>query len=145
MANYKSCSKAKYSFLPLSEDPSSPDAVFELYEDGNLLVTFSFKTFREDLRLVGRGENWIGSILRLFLKKHPRKYSYPISQRSVLDRLGEDKLVDYLRSKGFRLVKPLNVSDKEIVRYLEAKGYFIEGILDDCYYSSPVKIIEKVR
>jgi hypothetical protein len=141
----KKSSSAKYFFLPLSEDPSSPDAVFELYEDGNHLVTFSFKTFREDLRTVGRGENWIGSILRLFLKKYPRKYSCPSQNRSLLDRIGEERLVQYLRFKGFRVSKNLEVSDKDIVRYLETKGYSIEGLLDDSYYSTPFKILEKVR
>ncbi|GER94657.1 hypothetical protein A45J_2421 [hot springs metagenome] len=138
-------SKRKYFFLPLSEDPFSPDAVFELYEDGNHLVTFCFKTIREDLGAVGRGENWIGSILRLLDKYYPRKYSCPIQERSSLDRIGEERLVEYLRSKGFRVFKHFDISDKEIVRYLESKGYFVEGLLDGCYYSTPFKIIEKVR
>ncbi len=141
----KSRSKGRYAFLPLSEDPFSSDAVFELYEDGKHLVTFCFKTIREDLRVLGCSENWIGSILRLLDKYYPRRYSYPVSQqRSVLDRFGEDKLVDYLQAKGFRVVKCLDISDKEIVMYLETKGYSVEGLLDDCYYSTPLKILEKV-
>lgn len=136
---------ARYFFLPLTDDSSDPDAVFELYDNGNLLTKFSRKTFREDLRFVGRGENWIGSILHLFSKKYPRKYSCPTQNRSLLDRIGEERLVEYLRSKGFRVFKNLEVSDRDIIRCLETMGYSIEGILDDSYYSTPFKIIEKVR
>lgn len=136
---------AKYAFLPLSEDPSSSDAVFELYEDGNFLVKFSRRSFRQSLERLGRSSQWIGSILRLLDKYYPRKYSCPSQNRSLLDRMGEERLVDYLRSKGFRVFKNFEVSDKDIVRHLEQKGYFVEGLLDDCYHSTPFKIIEKVR
>ena len=141
----KSHSKGRYFFLPLSSDSSSPDAKFELYEDGNLLLAFNRKTFREDLRSLERGENWIGAILRLLSKKFPRRYSPPTSQQlSLFDRLGEDRLVEHLRSKGFRVVKNLKVPDKEIIDYLESKGYSIEGLLNDNLYRSSYLVFEEV-
>ncbi len=39
--------------------------------------------------------------------------------------------VDYLRGKGLRVVKPLGISDRMIIDFLESKGYLISGMLDD--------------
>jgi hypothetical protein len=47
-----------------------------------------------------------------------------------------------LRSKGLRVVKPLWVSDREIISYLESNGYVIEGLLDGAYYSTPEKPLD---
>lgn len=129
-------SKGIYVFLPLSDDLSSLNFRFELYENGTFLVSFSRSSFRSALESLGRGSNWIGSILRLFLKKYPYEPPCPMQQRSQLDRIGEGVLVDYLRSKGFRVVKNLKVLDREVIAYLEQNGYLVEGLLNDAYYRS---------
>src|SRR4030065_2113925 len=78
---------------------------FDLYEDGSVLCYFTRSTFRESLEHVGRGSNWIGSILRLFLKKYPAPY--PIRVMSPFERAvsiyGESGLAEYLRNKGFKV------------------------------------------
>jgi hypothetical protein len=40
-------------------------------------------------------------------------------------------------------VKPVGISDKEVIDFLEAKGYVISGLLGDIYYEG--KIDEKRR
>lgn len=52
---------------------------------------------------------------------------------------GEFVLADYLRSKGLRVVKPMPVSDVDIVNILESKGYLISGMLGDVYYETVKK------
>jgi len=129
---------AKYSFIQGSE------GVFTLYEDGLLLARFTRGTFREVLTTqLGRSSNWVGSILRLFLRKYPSPLTLCIRSHieRAVDRFGEDGLAEYLRSKGFRVAKTIkDVSDEEIVSYLESKGYIIEGLLSGCYYNSQEKL-----
>jgi hypothetical protein len=70
----------------------------------------------------------------------PIPYSRNDLERAI-DGFGEDGLAEYLRSKGFRVTKSIkNVSDKEIIRYLETKGYIIQGLLDGYYYDSKEKL-----
>jgi hypothetical protein len=80
-------SKGIYVFLPLSEDLSSLNSRFELYENGNYLVTFSRLSFRSDFETLGRGNNWIGSILRLFLTTYlsltPALFSRTLHQAAL--------------------------------------------------------------
>jgi len=118
---------------------------FDLHEDGVFLCSFVRSSFRESLTALGRSSNWIGSILRIFQKKFPRPY--PVRSRNSLDRAvevyGESGFVDYLRGKGFRVVKPLGISDRMIIDFLESKGYLIFGLLGDVCYET--KIDEKRR
>ena len=111
----------RYEFIALSPDR------FELIEDGTSLVVFTRGTFRQSLTSLGRSSQWIGSILRLFLKRYPppvRPEAPKSPLERVVDRLGESGLADYLRSKGMKVVKPLNVSDWSVIEFLESKGYF---------------------
>jgi len=114
---------------------------FALYENGVLLAKFKRSEFREALLALGRGNNWVGSMLRLFLKQYPPPCSVRIRSdfNRAVDKYGEQGFADYLRSKGFRVTKKLGVQDKEIIDYLESCGYYIEGLLDGMYYSSGVK------
>lgn len=130
----------KYEIINVSETE------YALYEFGRLLTTFTRDTFRSKLEQLGRGSQWIGSILRLLNKKYPFRSSLSLSQqRSDLDRVGESVLVDYLRSKGYRVVKNLRLKDQDIINYLEAKGYSIEGLLPgDTYYRSPYQFFDEV-
>ncbi|OHE56247.1 MAG: hypothetical protein A2Z47_09705 [Thermodesulfovibrio sp. RBG_19FT_COMBO_42_12] len=124
--------KAHYRLIQKSE------GLFELYEDGKFLVKFTRDTFRSELEKLNRSSNWIGSILRLFHNKYP--LPSPVIVRSdlerLVDRLKEEGLADYLRAKGFRVIKPLWVSDRELISFLESKGYAIDGLLDGAYYST---------
>jgi hypothetical protein len=105
--------KVRYHFVQVSDD------LFEIFEDGISLVKFKRSNFRTSLEALDRSSNWTGSILRLFLKKYPPPRVHPI--RSDFERLygkiGE-KGFDYLRSKGLRVVKPLQFSDMDIIRFL---------------------------
>jgi hypothetical protein len=130
--------KAHYRLIQKSE------GLFELYEDGKFLVKFTRGSFRSELEKLNRSSNWIGSILRLFHNKYP--LPSPFSVRSdlerIVDRLKEEGLADYLRSKGLRVIKPLWVSDRELISFLESKGYVIEGLLDGVYYSTEDKALD---
>jgi hypothetical protein len=115
---------------------------FELQFDSRPLVTFTRKTFRDQMEAYAQGNgysrNWVGSILRLFLKKFPA----PIQSKKrtdlerLKDQIGIEGLADYLRSKGFRVVKKISVKDSEIIQYLEQMGYEIQGLLHDVYYET---------
>jgi len=128
-----------YDIKQISQD------CFDLYEDGAFLCRFSRDTFRESVTALGRSSNWIGSILRIFQKRFPQPYS--VRSRNSLERAlevyGESGFLDYLRGKGFRVVKPLGISERMIIDFLESKGYVISGLLGDVYYES--KIEEKRR
>jgi hypothetical protein len=128
-----------YDIKQVSED------YFDLYEDGAFLCKFSRDTFRVSVTALGRSSNWIGSILRIFQKRFPSPYR--ARSRNSLERAvevyGESGFLDYLRGKGFRVVKPLGISDRMIIDFLESKGYFVSGLLGDVYYES--KIEEKRR
>jgi len=111
---------------------------FDLYEDGVLLCSWSRSTFRESISTIAYSSNWIGSILRLFNKKFPLPFrphfQTPIERAESV--YGEFVLADYLRSKGLRVVKPMPVSDVDIVNILESKGYLISGMIGDVYYET---------
>ena len=130
----------RYDIREIAEDR------FELYEDGLYLCQFSRFTLRECLVSVGRSSNWVGSILRIFLKKFPAPY--PINSCTPLERVisifGEFGLADYLRAKGYRVVKPIDVSDNLIIDYLESKGYVVSGLLNDAYYETSSSKICKI-
>jgi hypothetical protein len=92
--------------------------LYTIFEDGAFLASFTRQTFRDVLSQFGRSSNWIGSILRLFLKKYPPPpvIYHGIDLERAVDRLGADGLAGYLRSKGFRVTKAIkNVSDEEII------------------------------
>ena len=103
-------------------------------------------TFRESLTGLGRSSNWIGSILRIFLKKYP--LPYPVRSESSLERAvevyGESGFVEYLRGKGLRVVKPLGISDL-MIDFLESKGYIIAGLLGDVYYETKANQIVDIE
>jgi hypothetical protein len=121
-----------YDIKPVSGD------CFDLYEDGAFLCRFSRDTFRESVTALGRSPTWIGSILRIFQKKFPRPYSVRSknSLEGAIEVYGESGFVDYLRGKGFRVVKPVGISDKKVIDFLESKGYIVAGLLGDVYYES---------
>ena len=133
-------SKARYRIDRASEEH------FELFEDGILLVCFTRQTFRKEMEGLHRSSNWVGAMLRLFLKRYP--LPSPTYVRSAFERLfdsvGESGLADYLRSKGLRVVKNLPVPDGEIIRYLEAQGYAIEGLIGDIYYTTKRDVVPRV-
>jgi len=117
----------RYTILHLTDD------LFWIFGDRNTLVKFKRSNFNPSLEVLNRSQNWIGSMLRLFLKKYPSPIIRPL--RTDFDRLyhkiGEKGLADYLRSKGLRVVKPLQFSDMDIIRFLEGRGYVIEGLTGD--------------
>jgi hypothetical protein len=125
-------SNARYKLVEKSND------IYELYEDGEFLIRFTRETCRQDLCKLHRSSHWVGCILRLFRREYP--LPPPADTRSdlerLIDRFREEGLADYLRSKGFKVVRSLKVSDREIITFLESQGYEIEGLLNDSYYST---------
>lgn len=116
--------------------------LYELFHGELLLAKFSRLNFREVMEKTAvewdKSSNWIGSILRLLNQTYPVKY--PVIQRTDFDRfvdkLGNEGLADYLRSKGFRVVKKTKFDDIKIIRFLEKDGYEIDGFIGDVHYSS---------
>lgn len=110
---------------------------FSLYEDGVFLAKFTRSTFREELTKLCRSSNWVGAILRIFLKRYPSPVDW-VERRALdraIDNYKETGLAEYLRSKGFRVTKLINnVTDEEVITLLESKGYVIEGLLHGAYY-----------
>lgn len=115
-----------------------PDDIFELSEHGLALVSFTRATLRDSLTSLGRSSNWVGAMVRLFHRQFP--LPYPPYQRSNFERaielLREDGIASYLRAKGFRVVKLMDVPDEELIAYLEAHGYTVEGFMGNIYYST---------
>jgi hypothetical protein len=112
---------------------------FSLYERSEFLITFTRDSFRPTLESLCRSSNWVGSILRLFLKKYPPLRVEPVRTHfdRVLNKHHESGLAEYLRSKGFRVTERIdNVSDAEIITFLESKGYIVQGLLEGSYYDS---------
>jgi len=125
---------------------------FLLFHGSDLLTTFTRKNLREKLEVCastcGFSSNWIGSILRILNKKYPVPYPESNEKRSdlqrLIDRIGFDGLADYLRSKGLRVTKKLNVPDREIMKVLEKEGYEVQGLINDVYYESGKRLLEVV-
>lgn len=128
----------RYEFKELSA------GVFQFWFNGSLAFSFSRDSFREKFELYASNQrlssNWIGSMLTLFHKQFP--FDPPSSLQKPLDRYSDVQLVDYLRSKGLRVVRTLPVSDVEIIKRLEAFGYEVEGLVGGAYYST--KMLVKV-
>ena len=119
------------------------DDNYHLYHLSEFLLSFSRSSFQADLiAFVDNSDcysrNWIGSILRIFNKQHPapKPVYVGVSSDERLFSYPDNYLVDYLKSKGFRVVRNLNVPDVDVVKHLESRGYFVEGLLNDCFYSS---------
>jgi hypothetical protein len=74
---------ARYSFENLGSE------VYELYEYGVFLLRFSRDSFRSVSESFAvkesRSSHWVGSVLRLFLKKFPPPF--PVSKRKCLSCL----------------------------------------------------------
>lgn len=134
---------------PKYEIKQDSNGSFLLFHGSDLLTTFTRKNLREKLEACayvwGFSSNWIGSILRILNKKYPVPYPESIEKRSdlqrLIDRIGFDGLADYLRSKGLRVTKKLNVPDREIMQALENEGYEIQGVVNDVYYESPKRLL----
>ena len=111
---------------------------FELYEDGAYLCSFTRSTFRDTLTALNRSSHWIGSILKLLNKKFPVTVTTTCktSLERIVELLQEDGIADYLRSKGYRVVKLLDATDRDLITYLESFGYVVEGQLDGLPYST---------
>jgi hypothetical protein len=125
-------SKARYQIYQKSEN------LFELYEYGEFLVSFSRTSFRESVESLNRSSNCIGSILRIFPKQYPPPVTHTVRSdfEKLCDKLGESGLTEYMRTKGLKVVKKINISYDEIIKFLESKGYIIEGLVGDIYYDS---------
>ena len=117
---------------------------FVLYENNAILARFKRSEFRESLSSLGRGNNWVGSILKLFLKKYPppSRVSIRSDFERAVDKYGAEGFADYLRSKGFRVTRKLDVADIEIISFLERNGYDVEGLLEGEFYSTTDKKVK---
>jgi hypothetical protein len=120
------------------------EGIFELFEEGVCLCKFRRDNFRECMDSLSRGSNWVGAILRIFLKQYPAPVTHNVRSdfERLCDKLGESGLAEYMRSKGLKVVKNINISDDEIIKFLESKGYIIEGLVGDVYYDSRINNAE---
>lgn len=129
-------SKALFDIKYLTND------VFEFSESGKFQFRFTRKEFRkafEDYASgTGRSSKWVGCFVRIFNKKFPPDISFlkPQSTNNPLSKYSETTLLNYLRSKGFRVVMPIDFSDIQIIKVIEVLGYEVEGLVNDVYYKS---------
>ncbi|MGC2064015.1 MAG: hypothetical protein WA610_13645 [Thermodesulfovibrionales bacterium] len=133
-------SKARYQINQFS------DNYYQLFEAGTLLCIFSRENLRETLGALGRGENWIGSIVRLLNHKYP--FSMPSRTRDKTDHLramGLEGMLNHLKSKGFRIYRKQKVEDMDIIKHLEALGYCVEGLVGDSLYSTVENNISEMK
>lgn len=113
------------------EKNKSVNDSFVLFRDNKVLCVFSRQSFRKDLESYagsnGLSSQWIGSILRMFLKQYPSPIHF--QSRPIIERFQPDVLVEHLRSKGYVVSKELHTSldDLTIIRHLEKNGYLVEG------------------
>lgn len=119
---------------------------FQLFHGDVYLCTFNRQNIREVLELtasnLGFSSKWIGSILRLFLRRYPApvgSYHQRTDFDRLVSRLGVEGLAVYLRSKGYRVVQKIKVSDFQIINFLESNGYEIEGLCGDVHYTTREK------
>lgn len=85
-----------------------------------------------------------GSVLssRFFVNNIPLLFLYICSDFDrAVDKYVEQGFADYLRSKGFRVTKKLDIDDKEIINYLESYGYQVESLLEGMFYSTGDNIV----
>jgi hypothetical protein len=121
---------------------TNDNITFQLYENSNHLFDFTRKNMREAFEYYANANDlsskWIGAVMRIFWKKYPapivRKERTDLER--LVDKIGIEGIADYLRSKGLRVVKKLNVRDDQLVELLESHGYLVEGLIEDVFYSS---------
>lgn len=113
------------------EKNKSVNDSFVLFRDNKVLCAFSRQSFRKDLELYadnnGLSSQWVGAILRMFLKQYPSPVTYV--SRPIIERFENEVLVEHLRSKGYVVSKTLHSSldDLTIIKHLEKNGYAVEG------------------
>ncbi len=114
---------------------------FILYQNEKVLCKFFRESFRNDLDLYAQTNNlssqWVGCILRLFLKTFPAP---PPVRCSPVERFNRDELAESLRFKGYRVFFPLrsDLDDSIIIHHLEqVHGAVVQG---NNYYSPAVCI-----
>jgi hypothetical protein len=125
---------------------------FLLFHGSDLLTTFTRKNFQEKLESCASNwqfsTHWIGAILRLLNRTFPLPSLEKTSQRTNVERLiskiGFEGLADHYRSRGLKVTKKLNISDREALKVLENEGYEITGLINDVYYESPKRLLQVV-
>lgn len=113
------------------EKNKSVNDSFVLFRDNKVLCVFSRQSFRKDLELYaganGLSSQWVGAILRMFLKQYPSPVHF--QSRPIVERFELDILVEHLRSKGYVVSRELHTAldDLTIIKHLEKNGFVIEG------------------
>jgi len=86
------------------------NGVYELHENKTILGESIRTTLRQDLDAIGRSSKFGWLKIPVFSIMGTLSLQYIMGSRGI---------ADYLRSKGFSVVKPLNVSDGDLVKYYE--------------------------
>jgi hypothetical protein len=94
---------------------------FTLFEESTLVCSFTRETFRKTLENLDRSSKWIGYIVRLLNQQYPYEAKRPSVDSP--ERYGAGYLIDYMQSKGYKVFRPLPISDFEIACYLMSKGF----------------------
>lgn len=114
---------------------------FVLFQDGCYLCVFTRQSFRKDLELYaganGLSSQWVGAILRMFLKQYPSPIHF--QSRPIIERFELDVLAEHLRSKGYAVTKELHtkIDDLMVINRLETNGFRVNG----CGYESYKSLI----
>lgn len=114
----------------IEKNKSAADS-FVLFRDNKVLCVFSRQSFRKDLETYadsnGLSSQWVGAILRMFLKRYPSPVKF--QSRPIIERFELDILVEHLRSKGYVVSRELHTTldDLTVIKHLEKNGYIVEG------------------
>lgn len=111
--------------IKTDDEKNNLECTFKLTdtEDLGFEVFFERKNFREVLFGRGFSPHRVGYVLKMMNIRFPL-------ERSVITRFlseyKEDELVEYLRSKGFRVYKELDIGLCRAIDVLERRGYVVE-------------------
>ena len=98
---------------------------FDLYEEGKLLCSFTRDTVRTELEALGRSSHWEGCIIRMLNKQYPLPVIISHNGPSSIEYYTLNRLIDYLKSKGYLVFEPLPIPDKVMIDHLIDKGYIV--------------------
>lgn len=107
------------------DEKNNLECIFKLTdtEDPGFEVYFERKNFREVLFGRGYSPHRVGYVLKMMNIRFPL-------ERSVVNRIlseyKEEELVEYLRGKGFRVFKELDIGICRAIDILERRGYVVE-------------------
>jgi hypothetical protein len=98
-----------------------------VWENGELLCSVpenDYSHIRPALEALGKSSHAIGAVVRLVNQKFPFKAPEP--SPNTLNGHSLAYYIEYLTSRGYRVFMPEDISDDEIIKHLNSKGYVVQ-------------------